>query len=177
MAKVGLSRAAELTGKSRSTIHRAMKDNRLSWEMSEAGERVIDVSELNRVFEVIPDDVPRNSAADVPRDDTQQALTRALDERIADLLAQIEGLKDDKEKLEEAKIRAELNANNLLEDLREERKQIRLLTDQREKTKPIEVVPPRRGWLGLVAGLVVVAAMSGGVVWVVLNHPELFAAH
>src|SRR5512132_4358829 len=46
MAKVGLQRAAELTGKSRSTIHRAMNAGRLSYEKNESGERLIDVSEL-----------------------------------------------------------------------------------------------------------------------------------
>ena len=50
MAKVGAQRAAELTGKSKSTIQRAMKSGKLSFEMDKAGRRVIDVSELERVF-------------------------------------------------------------------------------------------------------------------------------
>lgn len=52
MAKVGLSRAAELTGKSASTIHRAMRKGRLSFETDEHGSRLVDVSELERVFGV-----------------------------------------------------------------------------------------------------------------------------
>ena len=50
MAKVGAQRAAELTGTSKSTIQRAMNRGRLSFEMDSAGRRVIDVSELERVF-------------------------------------------------------------------------------------------------------------------------------
>jgi hypothetical protein len=50
MSKVGLMKAAELTGKSASTIHRAMKAGRLSFDMNEHGERVVDASELFRVF-------------------------------------------------------------------------------------------------------------------------------
>ena len=50
MSKVGLMKAAELTGKSASTIHRAMKAGRLSFNMNEHGERVVDASELFRVF-------------------------------------------------------------------------------------------------------------------------------
>lgn len=50
MAKVGPLRAAELTGKSKSTIQRAMMGGKLSYEVDNAGRRVIDVSELERVF-------------------------------------------------------------------------------------------------------------------------------
>jgi hypothetical protein len=50
MTKVGLMKAAELTGKSASTIHRAMKAGRLSFDINEHGERVIDASELFCVF-------------------------------------------------------------------------------------------------------------------------------
>lgn len=50
MAKVGAQRAAELTGKSKSTIQRAMKNGKLSYELDKADRRVIDVAELERVF-------------------------------------------------------------------------------------------------------------------------------
>ncbi len=50
MAKVGAQRAAELTGKSKSTIQRAMNGGKLSFELDANGRRVIDVSELDRAF-------------------------------------------------------------------------------------------------------------------------------
>lgn len=50
MAKVGPQRAAELTGRSKSTIQRAMKSGKLSFELDANGRRVIDVSELDRAF-------------------------------------------------------------------------------------------------------------------------------
>lgn len=50
MAKVGAQRAAELTGKSKSTIQRAMNSGKLSYELDGNGRRIIDVSELERVF-------------------------------------------------------------------------------------------------------------------------------
>lgn len=50
MAKVGAQRAAELTGKSKSTIQRAMNNGKLSFENDNNNRRVIDVSELERVF-------------------------------------------------------------------------------------------------------------------------------
>ncbi len=54
MAKVGAQRAAELTGKSKSTIQRAMKSGKISYEMDSNDRRVIDVSELDRAFGLIP---------------------------------------------------------------------------------------------------------------------------
>jgi molecular chaperone DnaK (HSP70) len=50
MAKVGAQRAAELTGKSKSTIQRAMKAGKISFELDTNNRRVIDVSELERAF-------------------------------------------------------------------------------------------------------------------------------
>lgn len=50
MAKVGAQRAAELTGKSKSTIQRSMNSGKLSYELDPNGRRVIDVSELERCF-------------------------------------------------------------------------------------------------------------------------------
>lgn len=50
MAKVGPQRAAELTGRSKSTIQRAMKSGKLSFELDANGRRIIDVSELDRAF-------------------------------------------------------------------------------------------------------------------------------
>lgn len=50
MTRVGATEAAKLTGKSRVTIQRAMKSGKISCEKDENGHRVVDVSELERVF-------------------------------------------------------------------------------------------------------------------------------
>jgi hypothetical protein len=50
MATIGLSAAARLTGRNQSTIHRAMRAGRLSYTKDAAGERRIDIAELERVF-------------------------------------------------------------------------------------------------------------------------------
>ncbi len=49
MAKVGVQRATELTGKSKSTIQRAMKSGKISYDV-ENNRKLIDVSELERVY-------------------------------------------------------------------------------------------------------------------------------
>ncbi len=50
MAKVAILKAADLSGKSKATIMRAMNSGRLSFELDDAGEKVIDTSELERVY-------------------------------------------------------------------------------------------------------------------------------
>jgi hypothetical protein len=60
MANIGLSEAARLTGKPRSTIHRAMKSGRLSYTVGADGARLIDPAELERAFAINPQ---RNNGA------------------------------------------------------------------------------------------------------------------
>ena len=55
--ELSLSQAAKLTGKSKSTINRAVKSGRLSATKHEDGSYSIDPSELNRVF---PATISRN---------------------------------------------------------------------------------------------------------------------
>jgi predicted RNase H-like nuclease (RuvC/YqgF family) len=65
MAKVGAQRAAELTGRSKSTIQRAMNTGKLSYEVDGNGRRVIDVSELDRAFGLVPQGSERDDAQTV----------------------------------------------------------------------------------------------------------------
>lgn len=54
MNKVGAQRAADLTGRSKSTIQRAMNAGKLSFEVDSTGRKMIDVSELDRAFGLKP---------------------------------------------------------------------------------------------------------------------------
>jgi len=133
MASVGLKEAARLTGKNQSTIHRAMKKNKLSYSVNDDGERVIDVAELNRVFQVNPDSSPARN----DNDDLQHYV-----EEIARLRAQLESertiLSVSKERLSEK--------DDIIADTREDRDKWRtqaeklLITDQRAKQ------PKKRSW-------------------------------
>ena len=77
MAKVGAQRAADLTGRSKSTIQRAMNAGKLSFEIDGNGRRLIDVSELDRVFGMLP----QQNGASAPQGETtsQAELQRAAD--------------------------------------------------------------------------------------------------
>lgn len=66
MAKVGIKRATELTGVSKSTIQRAMKQGKLSYDV-DGSRKLIDVSELERVYGVqsqTQNDTPKAEKSD-----------------------------------------------------------------------------------------------------------------
>lgn len=77
MAKVGAQRAAELTGRSKSTVQRAMNSGKLSFEIDANGRRLIDASELDRVFGLLPQGSATGAA---PQESSPQSeLQRAAD--------------------------------------------------------------------------------------------------
>lgn len=77
MAKVGAQRAAELTGRSKSTVQRAMNSGKLSFEIDANGRRLIDASELDRVFGLLPQGAVSSAA---PQESSSQSeLQRAAD--------------------------------------------------------------------------------------------------
>jgi len=89
MAKVGAQRAAELTGRSKSTIQRAMNSGKLSFEIDANDRRIIDVSELDRVFGLLPQNGSASSNGGAAQ---QETTSQAELQRAADLL-EIERLK------------------------------------------------------------------------------------
>ncbi len=82
MAKVGAQRAAELTGKSKSTIQRAMNNGKISFEMDANGRRMIDVSELDRAFGLNKND---NNAT------TTAVITTSVEQELEKAQQMIEG--------------------------------------------------------------------------------------
>lgn len=62
MAKVNVAKAAELTGKSKSTIQRALKSGRLSYTVNDSDDKEIDTSELERVYGPFPPKVDAEAA-------------------------------------------------------------------------------------------------------------------
>lgn len=79
MAKVGAQRAAELTGRSKSTIQRAMNMGKISFETDRNGRRVIDVSELERAFGLIPQGVGAGAIAPVNQEAVEAEIRRATE--------------------------------------------------------------------------------------------------
>ncbi len=77
MAKVGAQRAADLTGRSKSTVQRAMNSGKLSFEIDGNGRRLIDVSELDRVFGLLPQGAGNGGGA--PETSSATEMQRAAD--------------------------------------------------------------------------------------------------
>ena len=73
MAKIGAQRAATMAGVSKATIQRAMKTGRLSYEVDETGQKLIDTSELERVFGARAARVNADNAEEVMKAELQRA--------------------------------------------------------------------------------------------------------
>jgi hypothetical protein len=138
MAKVALTRAAELTGKSPSTIHRAMRKGRLSYETDEHGARLVDVSELERAFGL----VSQSSSSRDGVAQLQQAGTQSHE-----LHVEIEVSRFKIASLEERMRELALQRDEMRHDRDRWRSQAeRLLTDQRETVTPTSSPRRRRWW-------------------------------
>jgi len=145
MMLIGLTEASKLTGKDKTTIHRAMKSGRLSFTVGDDGDRQIDPAELERVFPIkLQDGGPEVAARNRKKAgsnhvqiaqltaqlEIERTKTAALEERLADKDGVIDDLRRrlDREGEERRQAQARLTA---------------LLTDQRPKEPPdIIAMPP-----------------------------------
>ena len=126
MAKVGAQRAAELTGRSKSTVQRAMNSGKLSFEIDANGRRLIDASELDRVFGLLPQGAGSASAPSQQETSSQSELQRAAD------MLEIERMKMRVRGLEEQLeiVRAQLEDMRGQRDLWQKQSQQILITSQ-----------------------------------------------
>jgi hypothetical protein len=123
MGPIGLAEAARLTGKNQSTIHRAMKAGRLSYSKDEAGERKVDLAELERVFGI-------NGAR--PGMDAPTLACNDMQGMVASSLAALQARLEERDRMiaaHEATI-ADLRAR-LDSEAEERRRLLALLTDRR----------------------------------------------
>ncbi len=108
MAKVGAQRAAALTGKSKSTIQRAMNSGKLSFELDLNKRRVIDVSELERVFGIKQEAMKEKPKASTSKDTVEAAVEKErmamqikmLESQLETATDHIDDLKDQRDKWE-----------------------------------------------------------------------------
>ena len=108
MPELSLSQAAKLTGKSKSTINRAIKTGKLSATRHEDGSYSIDPTELARVFDVEPPDGAKRRSEEPDE-------TRLL-ERIAALEAMLSREREISDDLKEDRDRWRQQATALLTD-------------------------------------------------------------
>lgn len=110
MPKLSLSQAAKLTGKSKSTVNRAIKTGKLSATRQEDGSYSIDPAELARTFDVEP-------LTGTKRSDTEPDGARLI-ERILALEAMLSREREISADLKEDRDRWRQQATALLTDQR-----------------------------------------------------------
>ena len=129
-----LGDAAKATGKSKTTLHRAIKSGRISASKVEDGSYSIEPAELHRVFPAVTAGTPLGP---LPKND---------EERISNTLA---ALRIQLEMQEKERDRERALLQEIIADLREDRDKWRqqatsLLTDQR--SEPLDPIRRRRWW-------------------------------
>lgn len=110
MPELSLSQAAKLTGKSKSTINRAIKTGKISAARHEDGSYSIDPAELSRAFDMAP-------TTGAKRRDAEPDGTRLLD-RIEALEAMLNREREVSADLKEDRDRWRQQATALLSDQR-----------------------------------------------------------
>lgn len=141
MAKVGAQRGAELTGRSKSTIQRAMNSGKLSFELDANGRRRIDVSELDRVFGLKKLASEKNSeetvaaelqkASDMIEMERMKMRIKMLEDKLFGAEQQIEDLKDQRDQWQK-------QAQNVMITSQHSQKQTDELKAELEERKKVE---------------------------------------
>ncbi len=131
MAKLNISQAAKAIGKDRRTLQRHIKQGKLSCEIDSSGHKLIDISELQRVYGEIKE--PTAPTALRQSNPESQYVTLILEQRIKYLERQVEELREDKEKLHQDKEAYRQESGKLLQMLETEQQktQTLLLEDKR----------------------------------------------
>lgn len=92
MAKVSISEASRLTGKSRTTLHRLIKAGELSTSHGSRNARMVDVSELLRVFGALKN-FPSEQNAVHDNEQSSTAFSAHNEQVITQLRQEVEHLK------------------------------------------------------------------------------------
>lgn len=142
MAKVGAQRAAELTGKSKSTIQRAMKSHKISFELDANGRRVIDVSELERAFGLAKPENEKNGveqelekASSLLETERLKMRVRMLENQLETAEDQIEELKDQRDKWQKQASQVLLTSQQSQKEAEELRAEIKAREDRAKERR------------------------------------------
>ena len=125
MKYLTLGQAAKLTGKSKPTISKSIKDGRISAKQRPDKSYQIEVSELLRVYPALPDTDADNTVQAKPSSASNTSLLelekKHLEEKVADLESRLSEMKDER--------------NTAQEEARADRARlVAMIEDQRPKT-------------------------------------------
>lgn len=141
MSNVTVREAALLTGKSRETINAATKDGTISYTHNEKNHKVIDISELQRVYPIVKsiEEIERSGTVKYSQNRTNNGQSDLKGE-LAVLKERLEGLVREREYLTKERIRERRQLESEIDNLRssleraqgQHTKAMLLLTDQRK---------------------------------------------
>lgn len=108
MAKLNLGQAAKAAGIARGTLYNHIHQGKISCELDQKGDKVIDTSELIRVYGELKTNEAPNEQLEMRSIEQHNTLettgiAQVLKQRINDLEQQIEDLRKDKEDLQKDK--------------------------------------------------------------------------
>lgn len=129
MAKVSISEAARLTGKSRTTLHRLIKTGELSTCAGVRNAKMVDISELIRVFGDI--------STPVPEQPPEQSYEQSVTARPAPSEHVVNSLKQEVEHLKTLVSAQESHIDSLKQSLQ-------LLEHKKDVQQPLP--PPAKWW-------------------------------
>ncbi len=88
MSKLNLTQAARAAGISRTTLYRHIEKGKVTCEINKKGQKIIDVSELIRVYgEIKKPDTPTERTTERPSGQTETVeVVQVLQERVRDLV-------------------------------------------------------------------------------------------
>jgi hypothetical protein len=159
MAKVAAQRAAELTGRSKSTIQRAMKTGKVSFEVEDGGRRVIDVAELERAFGLLPQGGPAPAVEEVLETERLKATIKVLEaqldaarEQITDLKVQRDLWQKQAQQVLLSNQYTQKQAEDLKEELKERERRAKARRQQ-EITQRMQLQGGNQNTPGAVAGI------------------------
>ncbi len=145
MAKVGAQRAAELTGRSKSTIQRAMKSGKISYEVDSNGRRLIDVSELDRAFGLKQTDQPNEATAERELEKASSMLEmerlkmriKMLEDQLDTAHTQIDDLKAQRDQWQKQASQVLLTSQHSQKQADELREELRAREERAQKIKAL----------------------------------------
>lgn len=144
LSQVTVNQASFLTGKSRQTLNKYTRKGKLSFSLDERGTKVIEISELGRVFDIVRNIDDLGSMSEIIADEAEEgAEDQSESSELAVLRVRYEGLMKECEMLTEERQRErELyrqqidSLQNSLDKIQDQHgRTILMLTDQTEEGK------------------------------------------
>ena len=156
MTKLNISRAAKAVGKNRKTIQNHIKKGKISYEIDSDGNKVIDISELQRAYGELKEATQPYSVSKSAKNGQQYApeITQLLQQQISDLKQEVKEARQEKEQDRE-------------EYKRREERLYHLLEDKREAHQPQNMISPKALW-AFISICVVITAIPF-VAWFLLD--------